>query len=197
MGPLLQAQQEYQYVKYALYVKEGPQQGWSEGFNGSIAGTWGHGQKTDAFRISGLKFPVEFRIHVEQDGWHKWIPGNESTFDTGVGKCLEAIQFRFPQGIPTDTVIVARAQVQSIIWMPYVNLAKTALLGIPEKSFRLEAIQMAVGTYEKELIALMDKEWQDAQPATTGPRPSGNPNYDPRYPLWEGPSDADTRNKCS
>ena len=59
--------------------------------------------ETDAFSISGLAYPAEFRIHVERNGWHNWTPGVEGSYDSGVRKRLEAIQFRFPQGMPAGT----------------------------------------------------------------------------------------------
>jgi hypothetical protein len=135
--------------------------------------------------MSGLTFAVEFRIHVEKDGWHSWLPGNEITFDSGVGKRLEAIQFRFPNGISPGAVLVARAHVQYLDWMPYVNFATGDRLGTPGGSLRLEAIQMAVGTNEKDLIELMEKQWIEWKAAHLGPvwaPPGWNPQYDPRYP---------------
>ena len=141
-------------VRYALYVKDGPE-GWSEASDGGVAGTTGQSRKTDAFGISGFAFPTEFRIHVERDGWHKWIAAGAGAYDGGVGKRLEAIQFQFPQGIPADTKIMARVHLQDIGWTPIVPVQDQTVLGTTGESRRLEAIQVAVGSDEAQIQQLL------------------------------------------
>lgn len=156
-------------IKYSLYVKDGGPEMWSWATDGGVAGTTGQSRKTDAFQISGFEFPVEFRIHVERDGWREWKPAAENIWDTGGGKRLEAIGFRFPEGIPSDTIILGRAHVQGIGWMPIVNFQDLKddpdhhFLGTTGQSLRLEAIQIVEGSGadadENLLREKIDKEW--------------------------------------
>ena len=123
-------------IRYGLYVKDGDE-GWSDVSNGEVAGTTGQSRKTDAFRISGFSFPVEFRIHVERDGWHNWMAATETNYDSGVGKRLEAIEFRFPQGISPDTKILSRVHLQGIGWTPVITVSNETVLGTTGQSRRL------------------------------------------------------------
>jgi hypothetical protein len=147
MTLILEADRNLNAIRYGLFIKDG-NLGWSDASNGGVAGTVGQGRKTDAFRISGFIFPVRFRIHVEQDGWHNWVaagPGG-GAYDTGNGKRLEAIEFGFPQGIPSDVKILARAHVQDVGWTPIVPVNDGTVLGTTGKGLRLEAIQIAAGS---------------------------------------------------
>jgi hypothetical protein len=133
-------------VGYALFAKEGIPQGWSQASDGGVAGTTGESRKTDAFSIRGLSFPVEYRICVEQSGWLPWTLAADNVYNSGFGKRLEAIQFRFPQGIPSDTKILARVHLQYIGWTPIVTVADGTILGTTGMSRQLEAIQIVEGS---------------------------------------------------
>ena len=105
-------------LSYALFLKGGLfGDKWSWASDGGIAGTTGESRITDAFQINGFDFPVEFRCHFEGYGWtHGWRPAAVNTWDTSVGKRLEAVTFRFPQGIPADKMVLGRAHVQGFGW---------------------------------------------------------------------------------
>ena len=169
-------------LNYGLYVNDGPE-GWSSASGGEIAGTVGQGRKTGAFRISGFGFPAEFRTHAEGDGWHHWLPAVEGAFDRGVGKRLEAIQFRFRSGIPNDVTILARVHLQTIGWTPVTIVKDGTTLGTTGESRRLEAIQIvaasgpeftderqvqqAVAALENTVAHLRSGEWTEEQATET------------------------------
>jgi len=141
-------------VHYGLFVKDGPE-GWSEGSNGQVAGTTGQNKKTDAFYINGFGFPAEFRIHVAQQGWRDWTPAVEGAQDSGVGKQLEAIQFRFAEGIPAGVHILARVHLQDVGWTSPVEIKDQTVLGTTGLGRRLEAIQIVVGSDLNHLARLL------------------------------------------
>jgi hypothetical protein len=133
-------------VRYGLYLK-GYMEGWSNSVNGGIAGTTGMSLQTDAFTISGFDFPVQYRIHVQDQGWHyNWTTAADGFFDSGNGKRLEAIQFHFPSGIPQNEKIIARVHLQGIGWTSPGIIQEGTILGTTGQSRRLEAIEVAVGT---------------------------------------------------
>jgi hypothetical protein len=141
-------------VHYGLFVKDGPE-GWSQGSNGQVAGTIGQNKKTDAFYINGFGFPAEFRIHVAHQGWRNWTPAVEGAHDSGVGKQLEAIQFRFSEGIPSGVHILARVHLQDVGWTSPVEIKDQTILGTTGLGRPLEAIQIAVGSDLNHLARLL------------------------------------------
>jgi hypothetical protein len=180
---------------YALFVKYG---GWPNGWrwasDGGVAGTTYQTAMTDAFRIQGFGFPVEFRIHVEQDAWHRWFPADGNSFDSGIGKRLEAIGFRFPQGIPPGTTILARAHVEGLDWMPIINFKDlidpdTDYLGTTDKSLRLEAIQIVKGSgpdaNEDHLRKIINDKWDAINVIV---RPIGEGDRETAYHIPSGKS---------
>lgn len=127
---------------YGLFVSSGPS-GWSIATSGKISGTVGHSLTTDAFRIDEVPFPLEFRIHVQGQGWKKWTsPGD---YSSGHGNRLEAIQFRFPNGKPENLALIARVHLQSRGWLSPTLIDNMVILGSTGEKRRLEAIQIALG----------------------------------------------------
>jgi hypothetical protein len=79
----------------------------------------------------------------------------EGAHDSGVGKQLEAIQFRFAQGIPAGVHILARVHLQDVGWTSPVEIKDQTVLGTTGLGRRLEAIQIVVGSDLAHLARLL------------------------------------------
>jgi hypothetical protein len=130
-------------ISFGLFIKEAGHEGWSSVKNGQVAGTAGREWQTDAFYLSGLPFDVEYRLHVKELGWLPWVKGGAT--ETGGGRRLEAIQFRFPKGLPDDVVLLCTAHLQNIGWTKPVLLSDNVVIGTTNQERRLEAIQICYG----------------------------------------------------
>lgn len=129
-------------VAYGVFLKGDPWNRWSEAEDGKVAGTVGQDQMTDAFVIHKCPVAIEYRIHVEGDGWLPWVHLGEVT--NGKGRRMEAVEFRFPNGQPPNFMMMGRAHVQKSGWMPMQRVVDKTVLGTTGKSLRLEAIQLVV-----------------------------------------------------
>ena len=129
-------------IKYALYIKKSKfgSLGWSRATMGGIAGSVGCLGMTDAFFLADVPIPVDFRIHVHSQGWLDWVPQGHKCSSNG--QRLEAIQFRFPNGVPDDAVLMGRAHLENIGWTKTEIIPNNGMLGTTQQSRRLEAIQL-------------------------------------------------------
>ncbi len=132
--------------RYALFLKPPIfNLGWSWGRQGDVAGTVGLAMKTDAFTVFGFNFPVEYRCHFQNHGWLDWVPADKHHYSSGNTARLEAIEFRFPQGIPKGTSFYGRVHLQESGWGSIVRIENGTVLGTVGESRRLEAIQLVAG----------------------------------------------------
>lgn len=129
-----------QAFEYGLYVKSG-EWGWSKSSTCTPVGTVGAARICDAFILSGLTYEVQYRIHVEGDGWKSWTP--QGTHTSGFGAKIEAIQFHFPNGIPAGKELRARVHVQNKGWLPVVVINEGTMIGTVGDNLRLEALVMS------------------------------------------------------
>lgn len=114
--------------------------GWSEAHNGDIAGSSG-GTPT-GFYLRGIDFPVEYRIFVQGNKWLPWVQSTDANSTSGDGKVLQAIQFRFPDGIPAGKKLLASVNVA--YENPIVEIQDGTILGTPGTG-AVVTIQIAQG----------------------------------------------------
>ena len=65
----------------------------------NIAGTPGDGKPMEAIKITmndakGLSGDVEYRVHVQTDGWKSYVKNDEIAGTTGASKRIEAIKIK-------------------------------------------------------------------------------------------------------
>lgn len=89
-------------------------------------------------------FAIEYRSHVESDGWTGYSKMGEVTGTTGQQKRLEAIQFRYVNQIIPIYDFKVRAHVENDGWLPWVVIGDIA--GTTGKEQRLEAILINVSS---------------------------------------------------
>jgi Clostridial hydrophobic W len=119
---------------------------WSEVADGALAGSTKPGPQTTGFYLRGLPFRAEYRIYVQDTGWLPWVSVADSHWTSGSGKRLEAIQFRFPDGIPDGTKLKARALIQDSGFTFPVNIENDTVIGTPGQNHPIEGIQIAEGS---------------------------------------------------
>ncbi|MGN0363539.1 MAG: hypothetical protein ACI4ET_11945 [Bilifractor sp.] len=147
--------------------------GWQDWKNSKeMAGTSGQSLRLEAIRINFVddtykaKYDIYYRVHAQNFGWLAWAKNGESSGTEGYAYRLEAIQIlilskgstapsasyggvvsqsseAFNKKIP-EPIISYRTHVQNIGWQPYV--ADGAISGTVGKSWRLEAINLSVGS---------------------------------------------------
>ena len=174
--------------EYGLFVKGKPE-AWSIGKDGSVAGTLSHAGMADACRISGLPFPAEFRLHIARKGWLGWVPC-DGGISSGNGQTIEAIQFRFPAGMPDRFKLYGRVHVEGIGWLKTLPIESFTVLGTTKCHWSLSAIQMAskvgeVGS-EMDLVERTDAALNLLLPPNSPPVPKAglNMNVDSGIGRW-------------
>lgn len=176
--PILQAQD------YGLWVKPGTGS-WSEAKDGGVAGTMGQRLVTDAFKMAGLSFPADFRPHASGRGWMEWTPCDGRACSSR-GKSFEAIQFRFPNGLPTGVRLYGRVYLGGRGWQKTVLIQDLAVLGATGLSVQLEAIQLRMTEGESgrdgDLVRTADEQFNRLLPP-------GNP-VPPETPFGYSPMES-------
>ena len=174
--------------EYGLFVKGKPE-AWSIGKDGSVAGTLSHAGMADACRISGLPFPAEFRLHIARKGWLGWVPC-DGGISSGNGQTIEAIQFRFPAGMPDRFKLYGRVHVEGIGWLKTLPIESFTVLGTTKCHWSLSAIQMSskvgeVGS-EMDLVERTDAALNLLLPPNSPPVPKAelNKNVDSGLGRW-------------
>lgn len=144
-------------LDYGLLVKQAPER-WSDGSGGTVAGAAESGLVAKAFRVSRAPFPLDFRCFSLMRGWSGWATVNDH-LEFADDDSLEAIQFRFPKGIPTGVRIYGRVRVGNVGWLRTLQIEDQVVLGATSKGWRIEAIQLysSVGNLEEYL-----PQWQSA-----------------------------------
>lgn len=117
---------------------------------GQIAGTVGEGRLIDLvtvdFGSSGTSDEVasadlEYRAHIQDDGWGSWTAAGNAVGKTGSGKGIEALQFRLRSGsaFANDWEVWIRARVENEGWLAWTNDGPIGSIG---KGMRLEALEI-------------------------------------------------------
>lgn len=63
--------------------------------NGEVIGTIGLGLRMEAIRLKVTGLNVQYRVHVEYEGWTDWKSNGEAAGTTGQSKRIEAIEIKF------------------------------------------------------------------------------------------------------
>lgn len=131
-------------VSYNAHVQE---KGWSQGFvnNGATAGTTGQNLRVEAFKVkvsgvSGLS--VQYRAHVQNEGWLSWVSNGAIGGTTGKNQRLEAFQVKLAGSKAGDYDIYYRAHVQGFGWLGWAK--NSASVGSSGVNRRVEAMQIKI-----------------------------------------------------
>ena len=84
---------------------------------------------------------VQYRAHVQSDGWLPWQDHGQTAGTTDQGKRLEAVEFRIASGPPGATIRY-RAHIGGIGWQEYRRNGETA--GTIGQERQIEAIQVGL-----------------------------------------------------
>lgn len=73
--------------------------GWEPTFtsNGSISGTTGQSRRLEALRVSlpnSEDLGIEYRSHVQNEGWQDWVSNGAVSGTTGKGLQIEAVELK-------------------------------------------------------------------------------------------------------
>lgn len=103
------------------------------------AGTTGQNRKLEAIKIklTGTEeYSVEYRTHVQDQGWMKWVKDGEISGIIGKNLKVEAIEIRI---IPKEMAVIYQSHVQDIGWMQFVN--DNEISGITGRGLKVEAVR--------------------------------------------------------
>ncbi|GGC89522.1 KxYKxGKxW signal peptide domain-containing protein [Enterococcus wangshanyuanii] len=91
----------------------------------------------DAKKLEG---GIEYRAHVRNIGWQKYVSNGEMAGTTGKSLQMEAIQIKLTGELAEKYNVEYRAHVKDIGWQKYVS--NGAVAGTTGKSLRMEAVQI-------------------------------------------------------
>lgn len=173
-------------LEYGLFVKGA----WVGGKDGSVAGDAGSGGAAGAMSVSGVPFPAEFRLHLAKKGWLGWVPcdGRQSS---GEGRNIEAIQFRFPAGVPDGIKLYGRVHVEGVGWLKTVAIEHCTVLGTTRRYWPIDAIQISSKAGEvgsaMDLVEQSDAGFNLLLPPGSPPVPKAETNRNPASGLgwWQ------------
>ena len=145
-------------IAYRVQVQK---TGWEKSFvkDGKTSGTVGKALRLEAIQIKLLDEEgnelskdfggVEYRTHVQKNGWEKSYAANGATSGT-VGKALrlEAIQIRLTGAIAEQYDVYYRVQAEKFGWLGWAKNDEEA--GTAGYAYRLEAIQIQLVEKEGE-----------------------------------------------
>lgn len=123
-----------------------------------IAGTTGEGKLMDAVKVNisspengstSIASDLEYRAHIQNDGWGSWTTAGNTVGAAGSGKRIEALQFRLRSGsaLAAEWEIWSRAHVENQGWLAWTN---DSPIGSTGHGLRLEAFEIK---FEKKASA--------------------------------------------
>ena len=132
----------------AYMQRTGWQDGWTAG--GKVAGAAGRGRRVEALRMrvrasGGSGQPaggVEYRAHVQGEGWQDWAADGATSGSTGKARRIEALQVRLTGELAEQFDVWYRVYVQGIGWMAWAKDGET--VGTAGMGLRIEALQVVV-----------------------------------------------------
>ena len=104
---------------------------------------------------------MEYRAHVQDDGWQQWVKNGDITGTVGEAKRIEAIQVRL---VKKSQQIIYQSHVQDDGWQKWNNDGEMA--GTVGESKKLEAIRIKLGdsisgVNVKYRVHVQDYGWQN------------------------------------
>lgn len=138
--------------------------GWARSWakDGQTAGTVGKSKRVEALRMrvvgGGEEVPaggIEYRAHVQSEGWQGWVADGATSGSTGKSRRLEALQVRLTGELAEQFDVWYRVHVQGIGWMAWAKNGETA--GTAGMARRVEAVQVTILPKGSEAPATTDQ----------------------------------------
>ena len=121
--------------------------GWEKAYatNGATSGTVGKAKRLEAIKIKisdakGYEGSIQYRTHVQKQGWQKFVADDSLSGTVGKALRLEAIQIKLTGELAKNFDVYYRVQAQKFGWMGWAKNGASA--GTSGFGYRLEAIQV-------------------------------------------------------
>ena len=121
--------------------------GWEPTFtsNGSISGTTGQSRRLEALRVSlpnSENLGIEYRSHVQNEGWQDWVSDGAISGTTGKGLQIEAVELMLTGDGASSYDLYYRVHASNFGWLGWTSNGSTA--GTTGWSYAVEAIQIVI-----------------------------------------------------
>jgi uncharacterized protein YjdB len=135
---------------------------------GGMIGTTGEGKRIEAVTFTLNNAPgyeIEYRVHVQNIGWTKWVSQGEIAGTSGLGYRLEALELRIISTEEKETsvpYVTYQAHVQDKGWLDWVSeysLCGTSGLGKRMESFKISLHNAEPGMYISGYAHIQDYGW--------------------------------------
>lgn len=108
------------------------------------AATTGRNLAVEALAISkpelGYSGNIEYRAHVQNIGWQKWVKNGKLAGTTGKSLSIEAVEIKLTGDLAKHYDVVYRAHVQGKGWLDWVKSGECA--GTTGEALHMEAIEV-------------------------------------------------------
>lgn len=117
--------------------------GWESTFtsNGSISGTTGQSRRIEALRVSlpnSEDLGIEYRSHVQNEGWQDWVSNGAVSGTTGKGLQIEAVELKLTGDRSASYDLYYRVHASNFGWLGWASNGSTA--GTTGWSYAVEAM---------------------------------------------------------
>lgn len=121
--------------------------GWESTFtsNGSTSGTTGQSRRLEALRVTlpnSEDLGIEYRSHVQNEGWQDWVSDGSVSGTTGKGFQIEAVELKLTGERATSYDLYYRVHASNFGWLGWASNGSTA--GTTGWSYAVEAIQIVI-----------------------------------------------------
>lgn len=121
--------------------------GWESTFtsNGSTSGTTGQSRRLEALRVTlpnSEDLGIEYRSHVQNEGWQDWVSNGAVSGTTGKGLQIEAVELKLTGERATSYDLYYRVHASNFGWLGWASNGSTA--GTTGWSYAVEAIQIVI-----------------------------------------------------
>lgn len=121
--------------------------GWESTFtsNGSTSGTTGQSRRLEALRVTlpnSEDLGIEYRSHVQNEGWQDWVSDGSVSGTTGKGLQIEAVELKLTGERATSYDLYYRVHASNFGWLGWASNGSTA--GTTGWSYAVEAIQIVI-----------------------------------------------------
>lgn len=121
--------------------------GWEPTFtsNGSTSGTTGQSRRLEALRVSlpnSEDLGIEYRSHVQNEGWQDWVSNGAVSGTTGKGLQIEAVELKLTGNRAASYDLYYRVHASNFGWLGWTSNGSTA--GTTGWSYAVEAIQIVI-----------------------------------------------------